>query len=69
MYYIICVILCAAFFFLGRKLGFSESREDYARRVDQGIIIYKVTEGLGKGEWDGTDEALLDIRKWLNGEK
>lgn len=70
MYYVLgCLLFCVLFFFLGRKLGFKQSQEDYARRVSEGIIIYKITEGEGEGGWDGTDEALLDIRKWTNGEK
>lgn len=58
-------MLCVSLFFLGRKLGFKQSRDDYAKRVDEGIIIYKITEGEGKGDWDGAKEAMIDVRKWM----
>jgi hypothetical protein len=51
---------------VGVALGYQQSENKFGKMVDDGLIVFKIEEGEGKGGWDGTPKALADIKKWIN---
>jgi hypothetical protein len=54
-------IWCSIFLLLGIGIGYLLSRAEYARRCNNGWLIWKCAEG----GWDGAPDAMEDITEWI----
>lgn len=60
-------IIAFAFLGIGIWLGYVRSERKFGAMCDDGQLVWRYEDDDESG-WDGTDEALADLREWLASE-